>query len=152
VKARLFNRFFTLGALSRMHHSSADQSTQAYAQAYLAVRLMADSYGQDIFREIFAIQAKGNSFEDAFSAASGESPARFEEYYLDELGRRYNLLLVLANPRILFITLPLLLLLAYFIRRWRNAIIKARWQLEEELRLEALTANQEQDADRWDIN
>lgn len=152
VKARLFHRFFTLGALNRMTHSSADQSTQAYAQAYLAVRLMADSYGPDIFRRIFAIQVKGRSFEDSFSAASGESPARFEEYYLGELGRRYNFLLVLANPRVLFSTLPLLLLLAYFIRRWRNAVIKAKWELEEELRLEILAARQEQDPGKWDIN
>lgn len=152
VKARLFNMFFTLGELNRLDHRSADQSTQAYAQAYLAVRLMADAYGPDIFREIFAIQAKGGSFEDSFSAASGESPARFEDYYLDELGRRYNLLLVLANPRILYITLPLLLLLAYFIRRWRNAVIKAKWELEEELRLEILAARQEQDPGKWDIN
>ncbi len=152
VKARLFHRFFSLGELRRLYHSSADQSTQAYAQAYLAVRLMADSYGPDIFREIFAIQAGGGSFADAFGAASGESLAQFEEYYLDELGRRYNLLLVMANPRMLFITLPLLLLLAYFTRRWRNAGIKARWQLEEERRLESSAANQEQAADKRDIN
>ncbi len=152
VKARLFHLTFTLGELNRLDHRSADQSTQAYAQAYMAIRLMADSYGPDIFPKIFVIQARGGSFEDSFSAAAGESLAQFEKYYLDELGRRYNFLLVLANPRTLFITLPLLLMLAYFIRRWRNAVIKARWQMEEDLRLELLAASQEQDTGRWDIN
>ncbi len=150
VKARLVGRFYDLKELSRFHHSSADWSTQAYAQAYLAVRAMADLYGPDIFREIFTGLSAGDDFGMAFAGAAGESPARFQEHYLEQLERRYNLLLVAADPRVLYVSFPLLLLVAYLARMWRNAVIKARWQVEEDLRLLKLERDRQKGPERFE--
>ena len=150
VKARLVGRFYDLKELNRFHHRSADWSTQAYAQAYLAVRAMADLYGPDIFREIFTGLSAGDDFGMAFAGAAGESPARFQEHYLEQLERRYNLLLVAADPRVLYVSFPLLLLVAYLARMWRNAVIKARWQVEEDLRLLKLERDRQKGPERFE--
>ncbi len=150
VKARLVGRFYDLKELNRFHHSSADWSTQAYAQAYLAVREMAELYGPGIFREIFTGLSAGDDFGTAFTGAAGESPSKFQERYREQLDRRYNLLLVVADPRVLYISFPLLLIAAYLARRWRNAVIKARWQVEEDLRLLKLERDQQKDPDRFE--
>ncbi|MCH7940226.1 MAG: hypothetical protein IID13_10865 [Candidatus Marinimicrobia bacterium] len=150
VKARLVGRFYDLNELRRFHHSSADWSTQAYAQAYLAVREMAELYGPGIFREIFTGLAAGDDFGMAFTWATGESPAKFQEHYRAQLERRYNLLMVVADPRVLYISLPLLLIVAYLARLRRNAVIKARWQVEEELRLLKLERDGQKGPERFE--
>ncbi len=150
VKARLVGRFYDLKELRRFQHSSADWSIQAYAQAYLAVREMAELYGPGIFREIFTGLSAGEDFGMAFARAAGESPDRFQEHYREQLERRYNLLLVAADPRVLYISFPLLLLAAYLARQWRNAVIKARWQVEEDLRLLKLERDHQKGSERFE--
>jgi hypothetical protein len=111
---------------------------------------MADLYGPDVFREIFAGLSAGDDFGTAFARAAGESPAKFQEHYREQLERRYNLLLVAADPRVLYISFPLLLIVAYLVRRWRNAVIKARWQVEEDLRLLKLERDHQKDPERFE--
>lgn len=131
VRARLFNRFITLGELRRIVHTSAGLSELAYAQSVVAVQFMDDLYGADVFRSLFDELRAGASFRSAFARAAGETLDTFQNRYQVELLRRYNLLLVAADPNVLFILLPLLVFVAYFTKRWRGRLITARWRAEE---------------------
>ncbi|UCH63321.1 MAG: hypothetical protein JSU77_02375 [Fidelibacterota bacterium] len=130
IRGRLTNRFYTLGQLDRIYHTSTVLSELAYAQSIVAAQSMTAFYGEDVFHSLFDEIRRGYSFAPAFALAAGENLEQFQTRYKAELHRRYNFLLVLADPSVLFILLPILVLLAYFIRIWRSRIITARWAAE----------------------
>ena len=131
VRARLFRRFITLEQLRRIVHTSAGLSELAYAQSVVAVQFMDDLYGPGIFRSLFVGLRAGDSFRSAFASAAGESLDVFQTRYQVELLQRYNLLLIAADPNVLFILLPLLVIIAYFTKRWRGRLITAKWKEED---------------------
>lgn len=131
VRARLFNRFISLKELRRIVHTSAGLSELAYAQSVVAVQFMEDQYGPEVYRSLFDGLRAGDSFRSAFASAAGETLDAFQSRYQVELLRRYNLLLVAADPNVLFILLPLLVIVAYFTKRWRGRLITAKWRAEE---------------------
>jgi hypothetical protein len=130
VRGRLAGSFYTLTELERIYHQSSELSELAYAQSVVAVQSMEQFYGAGIFRDLFDELRRNRTFDAAFIYAAEESLSTFKIRYQQELSRRYNLLLVLADPLVWFILLPILVLLAYFVRLWRNRIIKARWRQE----------------------
>lgn len=130
IRGRLTSRFYTLEQLDRIYHTSAVLSELAYAQSMVAAQSMTAFYGEEVFHSLFDEIRRGYSFAPAFALAAGETLEQFQTRYKTELHRRYNLLLVLADPSILFILLPLLVLVAYFIRVWRSRVITARWAAE----------------------
>lgn len=130
IRGRLTNQFYTLKQMDRIYHTSSVLSELAYAQSVVAAQCMEDFYGDWVFRSIFDEIRRGWSFAPAFALAAGETLEQFQARYEAELRRRYNILLVLADPSVLFILLPLLVLVAYLIRIWRNRVITARWAAE----------------------
>ncbi len=131
IRGRLTGRFYTLEQLDRIYHTSSVLSELAYAQSVVAGQVMKDFYGENVFTDFFNVLRLGLPFQQAFGSATGEPVELFYERYHAELLRRYNLLLVLADPAVLFILLPLLVVVAYFVRLWRNRIITARWRQED---------------------
>ncbi len=130
IRGRLTSRFYTLEQLDRIYHTSSVLSELAYAQSVVAAQSMAAFYGEEVFRSLFDEIRRGYSFAPAFALAAGETLEQFQTRYEARLHRRYNLLLVLADPTVLFILLPFLVLAAYFIRVWRSRAITARWAAE----------------------
>ncbi|UCH11595.1 MAG: hypothetical protein JSU61_06810 [Fidelibacterota bacterium] len=132
VRGRLTGKFYTLAQLDRIHHTSSVLSELAYAQSVVAAQVMEDIYGRGVFRDIFDELRREHIFPTAFAQGTGESLERFYTRYDAEIRRRYNILLVLADPSVLFILLPFLVLVAYLVRLWRNRVITARWAAERE--------------------
>jgi hypothetical protein len=130
IRGRIAKGFYSLMELERIYHRTSDLSELAYAQSVVAVQSMEHFYGETIFRQLFDELRLTGSFESAFLRATGESLPAFMNRYQQELLRRYNLLLVLADPMVWFILLPILVLLAYLIRLWRNRAIQRRWRQE----------------------
>jgi hypothetical protein len=131
IRARILNRLYSLEDLDQIHHSSAGLSELAYAQAVMAVRIMESKYGAGIYLDLFDHLRRGTPFPEAFRLAAGEDLLQFRLYYRDEIRRRYNVLVVLSDTHVLVILLPVLVIAAYLVRRQRNRMIKARWQVEE---------------------
>ena len=132
IRGRVTGTYYTLDDLVRIYHTSSSLSEMAYAQSLMAVQGMAEFYGTGVFRELFDQLRGGLSFTTAFAGAAGEELDQFHARYLSALRSRYHLLLVLTDPAAIFILLPLLLMLAYFVRLHRNRVIRARWLAEGE--------------------
>lgn len=130
IRGKLTRRFYTLEQLSRIYHTSSILSELAYAQSVIAAQCLEDFYGEGFFRSLFDEIRQGYSFMSAFDRAAGEPLEEFQNRYFEELHRRYNILVALTDTSVLFILLPLLVLVAYFIRILRNRIITARWIAE----------------------
>jgi hypothetical protein len=131
AKGRLAGNFYTLEQLDRIYHRTSGLSELAYAQSVVAVQTLEVFYGEGIYQTIFNELRVNRTFTEAFLLATDEPLHTFQDRYREEIYRRYNLLVVLADPAVMFILLPILVLLAYLIRVWRNRIIKARWRNEQ---------------------
>lgn len=131
IRGRLLGKFRSLAELERIVHTSTEISEVAYAQALVATRLMAEWYGKDVFEVLFDDMRRGLPFPAAFFNATGDRLPDFQRRYDLELLRRYNLLLVMTDPQVLFILLPLLVIVVYLVKRWRSWSITSKWEQEE---------------------
>ena len=68
---------------------------------------------------------------------------QFDRRYQLWLRERYNLLLILSDPGFLFMLLPALLILAYFITTARARRRKAQWALVEQATDVAISHDQD---------
>ena len=132
IRGRVTGNYYTLIELRRIYHTSSALSQLAYAQSLLAVQIMEEFYGAGMFRDLFDSLRRGASFSAAFATAAGVTPLQFQERYQQALRQRYNPLMILTDPGALFMLLPLLLVVAYFVRQRRNRMIRARWLTEGE--------------------
>ena len=91
----------------------------AYAQAYFAMLLLAELYGADIHLVILGELSQGANFAQAFINSIGDAPSVFNQQYLTLLKERYNPWIWLTNPSFLFALFPLIVFVAFVIRRLR---------------------------------
>ncbi|UCD36966.1 MAG: hypothetical protein JSW54_09010 [Fidelibacterota bacterium] len=130
IRGRLTNKYYTLDQLDRIYHTSSILSELAYAQAAFAAKHMEASYGAGVFRSLFDELRMDKPFFAAFTSSTGESLEEFHARYESELRRQYNILIILGDPQVLFILLPILVLIAYLVRMWRNWRITQKWAIE----------------------
>lgn len=139
IRGRVTGKYYALAELRRIYHTSPALSQLAYAQSLLAIQSMEEFYGDGVFRELFDSLRRGASFAEAFVTAAGVTPPQFQDRYQQALRHRYNPLMIITDPGAVFILLPLLLVVAYFVRQRRNRAIRARWLTEGETGWESET-------------
>ena len=131
--ARWLGQLQPLEALTTIRHKTARSSELAYGQAALAVELIVEQHGDVGLSDLINGLRGGGAFELVFEQALGVPWPQFSGGYQNWLRRRFNLLLALSDPNILFMLLPLLLVAAYFVTRARGRRRKALWAEQERL-------------------
>lgn len=129
ARARLLGRLYRLEELITIYHTTPQFSEQAYGQAAMAVNIIAEHYGDNVIPKLFDGLRGGHTFNDAFRLATGEPMEAFDRYYLRVLERRYNLLVWIGER--IYLLMPILVILAYFAKKWHGRRTLRRWQYEE---------------------
>ncbi|MCH8327324.1 MAG: hypothetical protein IID15_02210 [Candidatus Marinimicrobia bacterium] len=129
--ARWLGQLQPLGSLTTIRHETAQSSELAYGQSALAVELIVEDHGEAGLRELLNDLRGGAPFELVFEESLGVPWLQFVDRYQIWLRRRYNLLLALSDPNILFMLLPLLLVAAYLVTQARGRRRKAEWERME---------------------
>lgn len=112
------------------HHNSA---SLAYAQSFHFVRSMKTRYGEDVYSRILErIRENGTSFNDAFAAVTGESIRLSEARWKADLESSSSVFAIFYDEMVLFFGAALLFLVAWLMRRNRNAKRLAEMALEDE--------------------
>jgi hypothetical protein len=114
----------------------AGRSGQAYSDARGVIQLLEQRHGRARLKELMSRLARGGqTFEDAFGQAMGESLSAFEEAWLEELRRRRGTRLLVwlgANWWIvMFAAAGVILTLGIFLRRRRGASQLDTWDEQE---------------------
>ncbi|HSM13506.1 MAG TPA: hypothetical protein VLA66_05515 [Thermoanaerobaculia bacterium] len=121
-----------LARLDRAFHGGSGDVESAYALARDLVRELLDRHGEAVAGEILAGIGRGEPFERAFAAATGESLGEFESAYWRNRTLWDRWLPIVTSSVVLWIAISLLALAAFRRRAARDAAIHRRWQLEEE--------------------
>lgn len=129
ARARMLGRLYRLEELITIYHTTPEFSEQAYGQAAMAVKIIAEHYGDNVIAKLFDGLRGGHTFNDAFQLATGERVEAFDRYYLRVLARRYNILVWIGEH--IYLLMPILVILAYLAKKWHGWKILRRWQYEE---------------------
>jgi hypothetical protein len=121
----------SLAELDRGFTRGASQARGAYALSYAFVRDLLSDHGADAPARILAGVRAGQSFEEAYRQATGESLAAAEEQFWSYWRLWGRWVPLLAGSGVLWVPITLLALLAFRRRRTRNAEVMRRFEAEE---------------------
>ncbi len=111
-KAALTGQLMPLSSLSRGFPIQGAGVELAYAQSALFVRWLEREHGSAAMHDLFARLSRGDAFEDAFEGAFRGDVLGLETLWRRDLEERSNLLIVMRDGTILWVTMALLFLWA----------------------------------------
>ncbi len=106
------------------------RASLAYGQALDATRFLINRHGESILP--YLLRAEGLSFKERYKAETGESLIDFEIAWRQDLESRFWFFKVSQIPAILWAFSPLLIVLAWFLKRQRGKRKIQEWELEDE--------------------
>ena len=130
-RAAVLGELVGLSEIERVNRLPATRARVAYAEAYLAVTYLLETYGRRPFNRLLDSLAAGASLDRALTGAIGADTAEFEAEFADYLRGRFNLVMLVADTMYFWIGLALLLVLAGLLRYARRRRYYERWREEE---------------------
>jgi len=104
----------------------------AYAQALDAVQFLVKQQGETVLP--YLLRADELSFKERFKAATGESLVAFEIAWRADLEQRFWFFKISTIPGLLWALTPLIVILAWFLKRRRGRHKLEQWELEDQFR------------------
>jgi Peptidase MA superfamily len=131
TRAVIFGSLVPLDEIEQLNRFSEGKAATAYAESYLAVKYLLDSYGRETFNIFLDNLRERKTVDQALMAATGSGYRDFEKEFDNYLKQRYNLMTFFADTIYLWIFLALVVLVGfilYFLRRKRYF---RKWEDEE---------------------
>ena len=124
---------FALEGLKSFNSFNRVHANLAYAQSASAINALIYFYGEIILKSIIQNNAKYSNFDLLFFNITNENLLELTYKYETYLKQNYKWMFLLKSSNILFISLPIILVFGYLIKRRKNQIILARWEEEEKI-------------------
>ncbi len=122
-----------LADLDQLFGGHRGEVARAYALAGALVRDLLSRFGPDVAARILRDVRFGLSFEDAVQRSTGRSIESIESSFWRRHAFTYRWIPILTSSFTLWTGIVVLALIAFGRRRQRDAEIRARWKLEDEL-------------------
>lgn len=134
--ALVSGRQVSLTDLEPYFHRSRETANHAYALAGAFVQDLVNREGADAVAAILSRVAAGSTFEEAFSAAIGQSLVDTERDFWSRHTFLYRWVPVLGSSATLWILITALSLVAFRRRRAKSAALEKRWEIEDQFLVE----------------
>ena len=105
----------------------------AYAQSASAINTLIHYYGGQIIKSLLQNNLKHGNFDSLFLNVANENTLELTLKYESYLNQNFKWMFLLKSSNILFISLPIILIFGYFIKRYKNKIILEKWDAEEKI-------------------
>jgi len=105
----------------------------AYGESAAAIKALQYYYGEDTPLHILDAMRNGKEFIAALESTINEEYIEFQikfEIYLEE---NYNWVFLLRSTNYLYVILPIILVLGFIYRNYRNKLKLKQWEIKEEL-------------------
>lgn len=132
----------SLGSLDRGFPVGPDASRRAYALSGAMVRWLRDAYGNRAPARILARVRAGADFDAAFREVTGVPILEAESRFWHTMGNWRRFMPLLTSPTLGWAGITGLFLLAYAVRRRRDARQRAIWAAEDEAEAAAEAAGE----------
>ncbi len=132
-RAVLFGGLMRLESIEDMNRFDQTAAEIAYAESYMAVKYLLDSYGIESLNILINELARKTPIDQAMMAATGSDLAGFEEEFINYLKGRFNLLTLFIDMSYLWIILAIVVIIGAFLRYLKKRQAYQRWDDEEKL-------------------
>lgn len=109
-----------------------DKTGLAYAQSASAVRFMAKKHGKASMKIMLKELARGRSFDQAMTEATGRTGDRFVDDWQAEVTKRHwALKITRIGTAVISVVMAILVVIAFLVRRKQKIEAAKRWEWEE---------------------
>ena len=126
-------REFSLEGLKSFQSFNKLHANLAYAQSASAINTLIHYYGGQIIKSLLQNNLKHENFDLLFLNVTNENTLELTLKYESYLNQNFKWMFLLKSSNILFISLPIILIFGYFIKRHKNKIILETWDAEEKI-------------------
>ncbi|BFN37966.1 peptidase MA family metallohydrolase [Fidelibacter multiformis] len=133
-QAALYGKFMDLHKIDDVLKFEQNRANLAYAQSVSAVRYLISEHGYESIGELLILLQEGVEWSRAFEIVYGYEPRYYSTNWELWAIKRYKAYALVDLHTLLWGILPVLLLMAWFQMRRRNARIHHTWQTEEILK------------------
>ena len=126
-------REFALEGLKSFQSFNKIHANLAYAQSASAINTLIHYYGGQIIKSLLQNNLKHENFDSLFLNVTNENTLELTLKYESYLNQNFKWMFLLKSSNILFISLPIILIFGYFIKRHKNKIILETWDAEEKI-------------------
>lgn len=126
-------RQFGLEGLKHFHSFHRVHANLAYAQSNVAINAIIYFYSEQVLKSIIHNKDKFNNFDELFKFETKDSSLEFTLKYEEFLSQNFKWIFLLKSSNILFMSLPIILVIGFIIRRQKNKLLLEKWAEEEKL-------------------
>ena len=105
----------------------------AYALSSASILLLEKIYGENTIERIISYLIDGKSFQESFYNATGTKIENFNNIFYNEIKNHFFWFKLINLPKNLFAIMPMILIVGFYIKSYKNKKIIKKWELEEEL-------------------
>jgi len=131
--ASVTGQFVPLTEIDQVNRFSESRARLAYAESYLTVQYLFDTYGIDGVNIFLDEVAAGASLDRALMASTGSNYADFETEVRVYLQQRFNLVGLLADTMYFWLALAVIVIIGFFLALRRRRQYYRKWEEEERL-------------------
>ncbi len=132
-KAAVFGQLIDLGDIEKVNRFNEGKAHVAYAEAYLAVTFLIDTYDREAIGRFVETIAGGGSAEEAIWAATGSTGQEFEQDFRLHLNRRFNIISLFMDTIFFWLGLSVLVVIGGWLRFRKRRRYYRQWDKREEL-------------------
>ena len=129
--AKWSNQLFSINQLSNFKSVNKSNSKLAYAQSYIMFKALQEYYGSSIYGELIAQIDQGKSFWKALVHITGDNQTEIHNKINEFVEEKYSWMFLFNRFNLIFMFLPLILILGYIYKRYKNRQLLEKWELEE---------------------
>jgi hypothetical protein len=125
------NAIIPLSALSDFLKYNHLQAELAYAESGTVIEFLIHVYGQSVLTDLFKTLLDKKDFYQSLYAVTDIEPGTLDFYWQKYINKQYRWIFLLDIQNIIWLIIPVLLVCAYFAKRFRNKKTLQKWNVEE---------------------
>ena len=133
ARAVLTNSIIPLYRIESVNSFKSGKAELSYLESSLAVNYFLNEYGKENLDTLFFYLSLNSGIDKALMKSIGIDYNGFEKEFASYIKEKYKVISLLGDTFLFWLGLAFLIILIYFLKRWRNKKILERWEREEKL-------------------
>ena len=132
-KAAVFGQVIDLAEIDGVNRFSEGRAHVAYAESFLAIKFLVDTYDVDVIRRFLESLSAGKSAEEAIYAATGSTELEFTSDFRAYINRQFNIMSLFMDTIFFWLGLALLVIIGGWLRHRKKQQYYRKWERQERL-------------------
>ncbi len=125
------NSIIPLDRLSDFLQYNHVQAELAYTESATVIEFLTQVYGPSVLTELFNILSENKDFDQSLYLVTDIEPGALQFHWKKYLTSRYRWIFLLDIQYIIWLIIPALVIIAFFVKIKRNKKIFHKWNIEE---------------------